>query len=230
MLHLIKLEFKKNKFKGNLLGVGIANIIISLFITLLYFDPVISEDVGILTYQEALFAIDTFIRATFIIYASVLLAKFVIEEYKSKTISLMFTYPVNRKKLIFAKLIIVALWTFLVIVASNIFVTGVFLTIDHSNHLIPETLDEGVIAKHAWNVLLNAVAAAGMSLIPLFFGMLKKSVPATVVSSIIIVAAICSNNNGFSLSMIIAVPLSLAAIGVLISYLSFRNIDKVDLT
>ena len=67
-----------------------------------------------------------------------------------------------------------------------------------------------------------------MSLIPLFFGMRKYSVPATIISSILIVVLVCSNYNGLSLNDIIVIPISLACIGLFIAYLSIRNIEKVD--
>ena len=68
----------------------------------------------------------------------------------------------------------------------------------------------------------------GMSLLPLVIGLRRKSVSATIVSSIFIVMIVASNNFGVSLSSIVAIPLSLAAIGVLGTYLSFRNIDRAD--
>ena len=47
--------------------------------------------------------VNTMVKATFIIFASVLIARFIIEEYKSNTITVLFMYPINRKKLIIAK-------------------------------------------------------------------------------------------------------------------------------
>ena len=75
---------------------------------------------------------------------------------------------------------------------------------------------------------INALASSGMGLIPLYFGMRKKSVPATIVSAILIVSIVCSNNGGYSLSNIIAIPIALSIVGVFIAYLSIRNIEHVD--
>ena len=67
-----------------------------------------------------------------------------------------------------------------------------------------------------------------MALIPLYFGMKKKSAPVTIISSLLIVAIVCSNNNGLSLGSIIAVPITLAVVGALIAYLTIRNIEHID--
>jgi ABC-type transport system involved in multi-copper enzyme maturation permease subunit len=229
VLNLIKLELKKNKFNGNLLSVAVISAVISIVIILMYFN---FGEVGMdeeLSYSGMLMMIDLVVRATYIVYAAALLAKFVISEYRSKTMQVLFTYPVNRKKIISAKLIIVAVWTFLAIIVTNICVTGVFFITDASFDRIPETLKMSILGEHAWKMVVYAIAAAGMSLIPLAFGMIKKSTITTVVSSIIIVSLVNSNNGGFSLSTYIVVPISLAIIGVVIAYMSFRNIDKVDL-
>ena len=226
MLKLIKLELKKNKFNGSWLGILIANVAIMAMILLLYFDE---HDISFPNYLEAFNIIDTFVRATFIIYASTLIAKFVIEEYRNKTMSLMFTYPINRKKLIAAKLVIVFIWTFLAIILSNFVITTILVLINNYFGYINDTLNTDLLFNNVLQILLNALAAAGLSLIPLFFGMWKKSVVGTIVSSVLIVSIIGSSNGGFSLYSIIAIPLGLAVIGIIIAYISINNIDKVDL-
>lgn len=222
MLNLIRLELRKHKFKGSLLGILIANTAIMLLICLMYF----TEEFN--SYQDMLLGISTFVQAVFTIYASVLIAKFVIDEYKNRTITLMFTYPVNRKKLITAKLLIVSVWTFVTIIVSNVLISSGFLVINASFQYIADPLELQLLIGHGVKVLFNAIAATGVSLIPLFFGMMKKSIPATIVSSIILASILNSTNGGFSISSIVAIPLTIAAVGVVITYFGFRNIEKSD--
>ena len=230
MLKLIKLELKKNKFNGSWLGILIANLCIMGLVALMYFDPeTLENELVFIDFADAFSAIDTFVRATFIIYASVLIAKFVIEEYKNKTMSLMFSYPISRKKLIAAKLTIIFTWTFLTITLSNVVISGVLVLVNNYFGYIPGTLEMDTVINYVLKMLLNTVSAAGLSLIPLFFGMWKKSVPGTIVSAVLIVSIFSSSSGGFSLYSIIAVPIILAAIGILVAYLSIRNVDKVDL-
>ena len=167
-------------------------------------------------------------RATFIIFASVLIARLIINEYKNNTITVLFMYPINRKKLIIAKLLIVVIFTFISIILSNIFLEISFCFFDKMLHFVPDKLTIDIILKNGMTIVTYACTASCMSLIPLYFGMRKKSVPATITSSILIVSIVCSNNGGFSLNSIIAIPLSLAAIGVFIAYLSIKNIEHVD--
>lgn len=41
---------------------------------------------------------------SYIVFTGVMLAVFIIEEYEKGTINLMFSYPINRKKLCYQKL------------------------------------------------------------------------------------------------------------------------------
>ncbi|WP_235700159.1 ABC transporter permease [Clostridium senegalense] len=169
------------------------------------------------------------IRATFIIFASVLLAKLIIEEYKNNTITILFMYPINRKKLIMAKLIIVASFTFVTTVLSNIFIDSALCIINNFYNFTTDKITVSLIINSFRNIFISGLLSAGISLIPLYFGMKKKSVPTTIISAIIIVSIVCSNGNGISLNSIIAVPITLALIGVFIAYLSIKNIEHVDI-
>ncbi|MNH42650.1 hypothetical protein D3C79_1043880 [compost metagenome] len=75
---------------------------------------------------------------------------------------------------------------------------------------------------------MNAIAASGISLIPLYFGMRKYSIPTTIISSIIIVSVTSSNSGNFTLNDIIIIPITLAIVGLGIAYLAIRNVEKVD--
>lgn len=127
------------------------------------------------------------VRATLIVWEAVLISVFVIEEYRNKTICLLFTYPISRTKLITAKLILICGIMFLFHVLSNIFqYATIFLAAKCFDFV---TFSFGNIMTQA----VTTISAILLGLLPLYVGMIKKSAIATVVSSIIIVA-IASNS------------------------------------
>lgn len=229
MMHLIKLEFKKGKIGGYLWGSLITYAVILGFLLLIYLveGPTQNEPI-FQSNAEMLGLIDTLIRATFIIYASVLIAKLVIGEFQNKTMALLFAYPVSRKKLLTAKLSMVFVWTLANVIIANFLIGTIFLTVNANLGYVPDTISSELLINHGISVITNAIAAAGMSLLPLTIGMRKKSVPSTIVTAVLLVMVVCSNNMGFSLGSIIAIPLSLAALGILLTLLSIRNIDRID--
>lgn len=230
MFKLMKLEMKKFKVAGYIKGAIIANLVI---IGIMIAGILISKSEGELilnNYNFAFQMVDSSVKATFIIFASVLLSKLIIEEYKNGTMTLLFMYPINRKKLIVAKLIIVLIFTFVAIFLSNIFIDGILIAINSFTNFIPDEITKEILSKAIISINTSAVTSAFMSLIPLYFGMRKKSVPTTIISSILIVTVMCSNANGFSLSSIVIIPIIFSFVGAFIAYLSIRNIEHVDVS
>ncbi|MEX0417135.1 ABC transporter permease [Bacillus sp. C30] len=230
MLRLMKLELRKFKLGWYVKRAVIANIVI---LALLIFvsnvaqiegDPKIRDPQIILSMASAL------VRATFIIFGGVLIAKLIIDEYKGKTILLMFSYPINRKKMMASKLAITATLTFITVILSNILVVGIFFGIDSYFSILPNSFTVDQLIQEGINLIPLAIATAGISLIPLYFGMRKRSVPATIVSSIIVVLIAINNPPIFPIATFLPLQFTFAAIGVAIAYYGIKNIEKEDIT
>jgi len=229
MLNLISLEMKKFHIGSYIKRAIFANFVILAIMFMLLFITKIEGDAVFENYQTVLSLIDSTVRAVFIIFASALIAKLIISEFKYKTITLAFMYPINRKKLMASKLAIIVLFTFSAIIVSNVFVSVVFCTIISNLHLFSDTLTISVIIQRIPIVIMNAIAASCIALIPLYFGMRKYSIPVTIISSIFIVSVVSSNTGNFSLNDIIFIPIALAIIGISVAYASFRKIEKMDI-
>ncbi|PEP16156.1 hypothetical protein COE81_22785 [Bacillus wiedmannii] len=230
MLHLMKLELKKFKLGWYVRGAIIANIAI---LALMIFTSIVAQvegDPEIRDPQMMLLTASTLVRATFIIFGSVLIARLIIGEYKNKTILLMFSYPINRKKMMASKLAITAVVTFITVILSNILVVGVFFGIDSYFSILPNSFTIDQLKQEGINLVPLAIATAGISLIPLYFGMRKRSVPTTIVSSLIVVSIAINNTPMFSTATFLPLQLVLAAIGVAIAYYGIKNIEKEDIT
>ena len=198
MLHLMKLELKKFKLGWYVKRAIIANIVI---LALMIFVSIIAQvegDAEIRNPETILLMASTIVRATFIIFGSVLIARLIIGEYKNKTILLMFSYPINRKKMMASKLAITAIVTFITVIVSNILVVGIFFGIDSYFSILPNSFTVDQLVQEGIKLVPLAIATAGMSLIPLYFGMRKRSVPTIIVSSLIVVSIAMNSNPEFS--------------------------------
>lgn len=231
MLHLMKLELKKFKLGWYVKRAIIANIVI---LALMIFVSIIAQvegDAEIRNPETILLMASTIVRATFIVFGSVLIARLIIGEYKNKTILIMFYYPINRKKMMASKLAITATVTFITVIVSNILVVGIFFGIDSYFSILPNSFTVDQLMQEGIKLVPLAIATAGMSLIPLYFGMRKRSVPTTIVSSLIVVTIAMNNGNpAFSTATFLPLQLALAAIGVVIAYYGIKNIEKEDIT
>ncbi|MDF9525511.1 ABC transporter permease [Bacillus cereus] len=231
MLHLMKLELKKFKLGWYVKRAIIANIVI---LALMIFVSIIAQvegDAEIRNPETILLMASTIVRATFIVFGSVLIARLIIGEYKNKTILIMFSYPINRKKMMASKLAITATVTFITVIVSNILVVGIFFGIDSYFSILSNSFTVDQLMQEGIKLVPLAIATAGMSLIPLYFGMRKRSVPTTIVSSLIVVTIAMNNGNpAFSTATFLPLQLALAAIGVVIAYYGIKNIEKEDIT
>ncbi|MBP2112196.1 ABC transporter permease [Paenibacillus silagei] len=230
MFKLIRLELRKSKFTF-LKGVLIADLAILGFMILIAFTGMDEGDFG--TYGDLFQGVSVFVKAIYIIFASVLISKLVIDEYKNNTITVLFMYPVPRKMLMAAKLIIVFLFTFFTIWLSNIVISGILAGIGYFlPDLIEGTLTMDVVMTYSMQAGMDALYAAGIGLIPLYFGMRRKSVPATIVSAVLIVMLISSGfgNGSFRMGDLLGISVGLALAGVAVAYFSIRNIEHQDVS
>jgi len=97
MLKLLRLEWKKNRMIGYIKSLLIC--IISIFVAVALMALGGEGEGEFLNYTEFMSLSNILIRIVFIIFSSVILSRLVIDEYKNKTVQLLFTYPLKRKKL-----------------------------------------------------------------------------------------------------------------------------------
>ncbi|MFJ8263544.1 ABC transporter permease [Rummeliibacillus sp. NPDC094406] len=231
MFQLIRLESKKFKLGWFIKGAILATILI-LFCLCMISVLEKSEGTEMLKDMTGFFTISgALVRGVFIVFAAVLISKMIIQEFKSRTIHIMFSYPINRKKILGAKLILIVLLTFIAMTISHTVVIIGFIGLNQIFHFISAiSLTSSDFSAEFIKVIMFSLTTAVAALVPLYFGMKKYSTPATIVSSLLIVSVTCqSMGPNFSLANIIYIPLALALIAFGIVALAIRNVDRMDL-
>lgn len=229
MLKLISLEIRKNKLKSLLTGAAIVNLSILAFMIMVIFIDRSESNPTFTSYSDIFEGLFVFVKAAYIIFASVIISKLVIDEYKNNTITLLFMYPISRKKLMTAKIMIVFIFTFLAIIVSDIVIGAILLGINSFANFTPGELTLHMITSELIKLGANAFYAAGIALIPLYFGMKKKSVPATIVSAVLVTSLISGGFDQARLGNLAAVSISLGLLGAGIAYMAIRNIEHKDI-
>lgn len=228
MFKLIKLEFKKFKFMGNIKGITIANLIILAFLLIFIFGTKANNVMIFNTWDDTFLFTSMFVRITFSIYAGVLISRLIIGEYKNKTINILFTYPINRKKVMIAKICIVATFAFVSMIISNIFISSMLYILNIFINFTNEPLTIGILLPNLINIILYSFIYSLISLIPVYIGKLKKSGSSAIVTSVILISVLNSGNAGYTLSSIVIIPILFAILGLISSYLFIKDIEKID--
>ena len=117
MLKLIGLELRKLRWRGLAIGLVVADTLLAAWF-------VTTARAEYTDYAEALAGLGSYARVTVIVFAAVLAARMVIDEYRTRTISVLFMYPVPRRRLLVAKLLPIAY-----VVGAAMLVMGVVLIV-----------------------------------------------------------------------------------------------------
>ncbi|ARJ24105.1 ABC transporter permease [Bacillus sp. ISL-8] len=232
MFKLMKLEWKKHKLSSYFKGVAICIIAIFAAVSLMALGMKGEGDAAITDFTKYMILANLVIRITFIIFSSVILSRLVIDEYKNKTMQLLFMYPLQRKVVMGAKLAIVFSFCFVSTIIATFIISLLLFCMNPMMGLLETPVTMGEIISTVPATFINAFMISGISLIPLFFGMRKKSAPTTITSAVIIAMIINGNvgtgNGQVSMFDFIFIPIVLCLLGILISYFSYRKIDKID--
>lgn len=153
---------------------------------------------------------------------------YIIEEYEKGTINLMFSYPINRKKIMLTK--IGAVWFFNVssLVLSKLFIYGILYILSDFLHL--STNDIPLSSLMFWlDMLLSSVIMISIAYIGLPLGLKTKSSKVTVITAVLIACFSYGNINGYTLLGNIYYYAFLVILTALLLFLSISNIETKDI-
>ena len=138
MTHLIKLELKKFGIAQNIIFMFAAILFSILFITISLWDSMTDPKQVKDTFESTYLVIGLLMSFIFLVYSSVLTAKLVIGEYNHRTITIMFSYPLNRIKLIASKLTIIMVYTAISMTIGYICCSSYIIFADKSFNMMVE--------------------------------------------------------------------------------------------
>lgn len=183
MEHLMKLELKKIHFKNYIL-LSALMIALSMFFVFVSLNDT-SEHVR--TFENTFRTVEMIFAFAFIILFSVLNSALVISEYNNRTILLMFTYPVDKKKVVAAKILIISLFISVSMIVGYILCSFFIVGIDRRFDLLEGEFSASVLKGWTLRAIVTIIVFCCLGFWTLAAGMIRKSVVVTVVSSIVFI-------------------------------------------
>ena len=187
MTHLIKLELKKLGIAQNIIFMFAAILFSILFITISLWDSMTDPKQVKDTFESTYLVIGLLMSFIFLVYSSVLTAKLVIGEYNHRTITIMFSYPLNRIKLIASKLTINMVYTAISMTIGYICCSSYIIFADKSFNMLEGTFQPSMLRTWIPMAITTVIICMVLSLWSFIIGMIRKSVPATIVTSLIVI-------------------------------------------
>ncbi len=194
MTHLIKLELKKFGIAQNIIFMFAAILFSILFITISLWDSMTDPKQVKDTFESTYLVIGLLMSFIFLVYSSVLTAKLVIGEYNHRTITIMFSYPLNRIKLIASKLTIIMVYTAISMTIGYICCSSYIIFADKSFNMLEGTFQPSML--RTW---IPMAITRTILIISIFTnGKRKSRRKADSISCIYITAALIFKVNVFS--------------------------------
>jgi len=183
MVHLMKLELKKIHFLRYIF-ISIVAIILCMFFVFVALND--TSD-GTYTFENTFRAVQLIFAFVYVIFFAVLVSALVISEYNNKTILLMFTYPIDRKKIITSKLLIITLFMAVSMLTGYLCCSLFIIGVDRHLGLVTGEFSLEVLKNWGFAALSSTIVFCCLGLWSFAAGMIKKSVTVTIVSSIIFI-------------------------------------------
>lgn len=203
MIKLIGLELRRNKI-STYLSSSITIAIVVLGLCFLFgYGPQIEASRGVLpsnntafeifmTWKVCIPLIGTIFLVSFAVMSAIMNAKFTVEEYAGRKSILLFSYPVKRSRILFAKCILVFSFTCIAMFSCNIAVVCLFGAISNAVRILPETFTTSEFLYLLKTTAVLSLFAASVGLVAMRIGFIKKSLSWTIISAIILVGP-CGN-------------------------------------
>lgn len=183
MERLMKLELKKVHF-GKYILLSALMIVLSMYFV---FVALYDSSGTARTYDNTFRTVEMIFAFVFIIFFAVLVSALVISEYNNRTILLMFTYPVDKKKVILSKLMVVTLFITASMIVGYVF-CGLFIVgIDRRFDLLEGEFTVAVFRNWIIQAAVTLLVFDCLGLWTFAAGMVKKSVTVTIVSSMVFI-------------------------------------------
>lgn len=182
MIRLMKLEFIKVGFKKYVM-FSMAGILISMFFLFVALNDSSTTKSG---YETAFTTVEMIFCMYYIPLFSVLVSSYIINEYTHKTILVMFSYPINRKKLIAAKLLLITLLVMFSMVIGYICCGAFIIMADKYWGMINDEFALSVLSRWISAALKSIITFCALGIGTFVAGMIKKSVSMTIISAILL--------------------------------------------
>lgn len=194
MLKLIRLEWKKNNIKKYIWKAAVITVILLFFIILMARELESENPIQLHGKSMLAHSIDLFTHLIFIIFTGIMISAFIIDAYKKRTMDLMFSYPISRRKILLSQIAAVWIFSFASLLFCKLSLS-VTLTLTRSLTGIAAT-DILAGSLSFWlNMILSSAAMVSVSYISLLTGTLTRLSKTAIVTSVII-AVLTQGNIG----------------------------------
>jgi hypothetical protein len=219
MIKLLKLELKKQNIRTYIISSIIVSIVMLGFLFLFAYAPQIDSNDKDLSffagYKNIISLFSMFNMFVFAVLGSVMYSKFIVEDYMDNKLILLFSYPIPRKKVLLSKIMLIGGFVILAMILSLLFNFVTFISLDYFLKWMNDSFSMSFFVELIEKSILMTISAFCVSFFACALGFIKKSVPTTIVSAMILSSMLSNSgvSNNKSLIYIFAIILICLTVG-----------------
>ncbi|MCW3796029.1 ABC transporter permease [Paenibacillus sp. LS1] len=218
MRKLIRLELKRHRMNVYLKASVAVSLGLIAFVYFIAYVAQVENEADFQTYPNILLFTSIISMICFSVLASVMYSRVVIEEYSGNRLTLLFTYPVNRKKMLLAKVILVSSFSTIAMIGGNLLALFIFAMTESVAPIVNDKMSLNLVLSMILTIVSLSISASVCSLAAMRIGFVRKSVPSAIVSSLLLCALIGNLVIGSAQNQLLLIFLALImiALGVFI--------------
>lgn len=184
----MKLELRKNNLKTYVWASIIACMVLIGFIYFVSFVAKVENEPDFQNYTNIFLFTSIISMIFFSILSAVMYSRFVIDEYTGKKRILLFSYPVDRKKILLSKIAVIVLFTTIAMIITSIPPFVIFSISESISPIVNDTLSLELLFSIFKTIILLSISVNGIGIIAMRIGFIKNSIPSTIVTAFILCA------------------------------------------
>lgn len=192
MLKLIRLEWKKHTIWKYIRNAAITTAALVGLLLMMSSDPTLAELAEGTEKSVINTMTELILNMAYFAFTGVMLASFIVSEYESKQINLMYSYPIKRKRILLSKILSVCTFNIVALLLSKGIAYAVLLLVNFEAAASIHIGDFAVLS----NSLLSAVISVCSGCIVLWVGMKMKSSKATIISAFVLMLVVMGITQG----------------------------------
>ncbi|AZV42929.1 MULTISPECIES: ABC transporter permease [Bacillales] len=234
MIKLIKLELRRNNIRTYVIASIMIAIVMLGFLYLFAYAPKLEpndKDLEIfLGYNNLIPLFGVLNMAAFCVLSAVMYSKFIVEDYSGNRPVLLFSYPISRKKILFSKLSVVSIFTIISMIISNLIIFLIFGITEKTMHLVSGGFTAAIMLQAIKITVVMAIIAACIGIIATGIGFIKKSVPTTIVSAVLLASLMCNIvvNTTSSITFMYIFSLIMIFVGIIFSVNLIHKVNHME--
>lgn len=227
MIKLIKLEWKTHNIGKYIRNAAITTSVLLIFVMAMAGELNADETVALYGKSMLNASVELFTHMSYIIFTGTMLSSFIVAAYENRTITLMFSYPIKRQRILLSKILAVWIFNYAALVLSKLLLYASLLLTKSCTHITAESIRLYDAAFYI-EIFLSSAAMVSISCLALPIGLKMKSSRAVIITSVLITCLTQGNIGALTLTNNVPFYAALLLLSFVAIFLSVHRAEVTD--